>query len=113
MIVLDLLIIAVCIVLIIDIADFRTTIKQIVAFFLSKYLKINVKYYDLKFEVCCLCLVFWIGILYLIYISQFTLVNIMVLLLIACSTPLIKDVFYLVFDTIQTIISKLSNKLKP
>lgn len=111
MIVLDLLMIAVCVVLIIDIADFRTTIKQIVAFFLSKYLKINVNHYDLKFEVCCLCLVFWAGLFFLIYISQFTLVNIMVLLLVACSTPLIKDIFYLVFDTIQTIIYKLSNMI--
>ena len=113
MILLDLLIIAVCVVLIIDIADFRTTIKQIVAFLLSKYIKRKVKSDDLKFEVCCLCTVWWAGLLFLIITGAVTLFNIMVLLLIACSTSLIKDTFYLVFDTIQTIIYKLSNKLKP
>lgn len=111
MIVLDLLILATIVVLILDIAGFNYTIKQILAFFLSKYIKRKVSADDLKINICTLCFTFWAGLFFLIYISQFTLVNIMVLLLIACSTPLIKDIFYLVFDTIQTIIYKLSNMI--
>lgn len=112
MITLNLLMIAVIMVLILDIADFRTTIKQIVAFFLSKYLKREVKYENLKFNVCCLCAVWWLGLLYLLITGNLTLFYIMILLVIACMTPLIKDTFYLIYDFIQAIIIYLSNKTK-
>lgn len=94
--------------LILDVADFKTTIKQIIAWCLSKYLKTTVKTDDLKFDVCTLCVVWWFSLLYLIIMGNLSLWSICYILFIACATPLITNTIYLIYDTIEKIITTLS-----
>lgn len=103
----NILLIAMFWVLVLDIADFRTTLKQILAWFLRLYLKKPVKAEHVNFEACTLCFTWWTGLVYLLF-TDISLLNIVLLLCVACMTGIIKDVFYLISDFCQAIIIGLS-----
>lgn len=109
MVYLNILLIAIIWVFIIDISGFTYEIKT----YIAKLLKIG-KAEDVKDKpfFCSLCLTWWTGLFFLIFTHGFCLLNVAYLLFIACSTPIIKDVYYLFFDSLQTFLSYLSKKLK-
>ena len=100
---LELLIIALVNVLIIDLSGFTNTLKL----FISKHLtnsKIATTNFSIKPFDCSFCMNFWTGLLFTIVTGQFTLVNLLIILLLSFFTPSIKD-FLL---TIRDLISKLT-----
>jgi hypothetical protein len=100
---LELLIIALVNVLIIDLSGFTNTLKL----FISKHLtnsKITTTNFSIKPFDCSFCMNFWTGLLFTIVTGQFTLVNLLIILLLSFFTPSIKD-FLL---TIRDLISKLT-----
>lgn len=104
MILLKLFIIALVNVLIIDLSGFITTIKL----FISKYLtKSRIQKTDFRIRPfdCSFCMTFWTGLIYTIVIGQFTLVNLLIILLLAYFTGSMKDILLLIKD----LVSKLTN----
>ena len=104
--ILNFLLIAVIWVIILDLTDFPDHIKAWISSILTKG-KIHSTNYELKPWLCSLCMDFWTSIIYIIVTNQFTLVNIMLALLIAWSTPIIKDILILINTAIETGINKL------
>lgn len=109
MIYLDVLFLGFIWVFILDVSGFMDSVKSSIIRFLKvgKSDSLRLKPFD-----CSLCMTFWSGLIYLLYVRGFTIFNIAYVLLIACSTPLIKDVFYLFFDAFQFVISKLSGYIR-
>lgn len=101
--------IGLCWTLILDIADFRTTLKQIIALGFSIYLKKTVRWEDIRFEACTLCFTFWSGLLYLLLVSNLSLITLTYLLFIACLTPLIRTAIYAIIDCLEYLIIKFDD----
>lgn len=53
---------------------------------------------------CGLCSFWWTGLIYLLIINQFTLLNIAIVAALAALTPVINDLIHLVIDGIQSLI---------
>lgn len=105
---LNIFFIGVAMVLILDVANFRQTIKEIIAFFLSLIYKMDVKPENVKFNICTLCCTWWLSLIYLIATSQFNIIMIVYALVISCITPQIYDGFMLLIDIIEKIINTIS-----
>lgn len=60
---------------------------------------------------CQLCLTFWTCLIYGICMYGFTLPNVLLALIVGLSTSVIENVYCLVFDTFNTWITKLNEKL--
>ena len=60
---------------------------------------------------CQLCMTFWTCLIYGIIVYGFTLPNILLALIAGLSTSVIENVYGLVFDTMNTWIVKLNDKL--
>lgn len=110
-ILINILLIGLIVILILDVANFRHTIKQIVAWGLSKYLKISIKPESLKFNPCSLCISWWLSLLYIIIIGKLSFFLVFYALFIACLTPVLLNGVYLIIDTLNAIIIYLSNKI--
>lgn len=104
--IIDILLLAAIWVFILDISGFADEIKSLIASYFKvkpENLKINKPFF------CSLCMTFWTGLLYLIITSNFSLISVCYLLFIACSTPLIRDLYYMFYDMIEFIIRKTDN----
>ena len=101
----NLLLIACIIVFIIDISGF---VDEIVKRIYDKYIKVG-DYHTLlpklKPFTCSLCSTFWIGLIYLLITSQFNILMIGYVCLLAFLTPIIGDIFILVKDALNKIIN--------
>lgn len=98
--------IAVIWVVILDLTDFMSTIKGWISSILTKGKSHNSEY-RLKPIDCSLCMSWWSILAYIIIVDQLSLVNIMLALLIAWLTPVIKDTLILINTLINTLITKL------
>ena len=61
---------------------------------------------------CSLCMTFWIGLIYIVCMGEFTLLNIFFVCLCAFLTTHIKDLFILLHDVLTTIQNKIYSKLQ-
>ena len=107
---LNLIIICLVNVLIIDISGFIQSVKS----FISKLLtnkQLDTTNFRLKPFDCSFCMTFWTGLIYTLVIGQFTLVNLLIILLLAFMTEPIYRILLLIKDTILKLIDKLDNAL--
>ena len=104
MILINLLLITTILVFIIDLSGFTQSVQT----FLKKWLKTN-KDIVIKPFMCSLCMTFWIGIIYLIAINQFTLIYFGFICLLSYMTPVIRDILKLIQDFIIAVINAIYN----
>lgn len=103
---LKLLIICLVNVLIIDISGFIPALKRLISNILTKK-KINTDNFRLKPFDCSFCMTFWTGLIYTIVIGQFTLVNLLIILLLAFMTEPFLRILLLIKDLILKLIDKI------
>lgn len=96
---LNIFLIALCCVIIIDYLQFFESIKPV----LSKLFGFNVRI--VKPFSCSTCSTWWIGLIYLIIVSQVSIANITLLLLISACTPLMENLLRNVIDAVGIIIN--------
>lgn len=93
------------IVFVIDLSGF---VDEMVKRLYYKYIKVG-DYHTLipklKPLTCSLCLSFWAGIIYLIITSQFTVLMVGYVCLLAFLTPIIGDVLVMIKDVLNKIIN--------
>lgn len=97
MLYLNIFIIACILVIITDLTDFFDNIKKLV----WKFVYGNKKPYrtfSMKPLGCSLCETFWIGLIYIIVMGQFSILNIGFVVLMAYLTPVIRNGFILIED---------------
>lgn len=99
--------IAIIWVFIMDVSGFAYDARE----FIGRKLHVKPEAVKTKPLFCSLCLSFWTGLIYLICTGQFTIPMIAFVLLVACSTTLIKDVYFLIFDSLQAVLAMLSKKI--
>lgn len=107
----NLVIICLVNVLIIDLSGVVTDLKL----FISKWLtqdKIATTNFRIKPLDCSFCMTFWTSLLYIIVNSQFTLVNMLIILLLAFMTEPIKQFLLLLKDLLLKIINVLYETFK-
>ena len=104
--ILDLLLITLIIVFIIDISGVIDSIEEA----LSKWLKGKAKVP--KPFSCSLCSSWWVGLIYLLCLHQFTLVNISIVALFALLTPVFSTFMVLVRETLIWVLEKAYKALK-
>lgn len=96
---LNVFLIAVCCVIVIDYLQFFEEIKPM----LSKLFGFKVRIG--KPFSCSTCSTWWLGLIYLIIVSQVSIANITLLLLISASTPLIENLLRNMIDAAGIIIN--------
>lgn len=91
-------------------------LKPLAARFVNRKSTIKVKPEDISIPKpfsCSLCMTFWTGIIYLICISEFTLVNLIFVVILAFLSSNISGFMFLIKDILATIemwLQKLINK---
>lgn len=106
MILLKLTIICLVNVLIIDISGFIDSVKSLISKVLTNK-QIDTTNFRLKPFDCSFCMTFWTGLIYTIVIGQFTLVNLLIILLLAFMTEPIYRILLLIKDMILKLIDKI------
>lgn len=92
----------------IDMTDFIDTIKKKI----SKLLVNHEFNFRMRPFDCAQCSVFWVGILYIIIESQFSLLWVFVVCLMSFLTPVTKDFMYLIKDLLTYLINLLWKFIK-
>lgn len=113
MVILNLFLITFIVVFIVDVSGAVDSLKSGIKWVLTNG-KMKNSNYDLKPLSCSLCMTFWIGLIYLLCTSNFTISYIACVCLLSASTGLLKDFWFLCEDIIKTIINifyKLIDKL--
>ena len=107
--IINLFLISIIVCFIIDCSGFFTFVKKFVASRLEGKYK-NLKYEDIKipFVTCSLCSVWWIGIIYLLCISEFTIFNLTIVALLALLSSNISGLML----TMKDYISAFENWLQ-
>ena len=103
----NLLLMAFIIVFAIDYSGFIEEMDKI----LTKVFKSKVPLHIPKPLSCSLCLTFWLGLIYLICVNQFTLLNIAGVIVVSAFTPEILAFIYLMKDLFNNIIDAICNFL--
>lgn len=98
--------ISVICVIIIDLSGIQQTVKKWICKFLHK----PYQDFDMKFPFCSFCMTHHLGLIYLILTKELTLITYTFLLLIAFSTPIIKDLFVLFKDLMGRLIDGFYNR---
>lgn len=96
--------IAVICVIIIDMTDFMPTMKEWIWKMVSKK---KYEYFRLKPFDCSLCLTFWTGLIFLTINKELSLLNLVLLLLIAISTPIVKLLIDLVLTALNIFLIRI------
>ena len=105
----NLLLITLIIVFIVDISG---AIEHLVYPLVKHILKIpKSSRIEIPLISCSLCCTFWSGLIYIICMGEFTLLNLFFVCVCAFLTPHIKDLFILVRDTLTIISNKIYDKL--
>ena len=101
----NLLLIAVSIIYMIDLSGF---VDEMVKRVYYKYIKVG-DYHTLipklKPFTCATCLSFWVGLIYLLITSQFTILMIGYVCLLAFLSPIIGDILVMIKDVLNKIIN--------
>lgn len=101
----NLLLIAICVVMIVDISGFIDSVK----FGLKRWLGIRGGVTLKPFD-CSLCMTHWTGLIYLLF-TGFTLQSYALLLFISVLTPTIASAILLIREILDFIIAWVSQKL--
>lgn len=111
MIILNLLYISIIWVLILDIAGFAHTIDKTLykIFYRGRAYREDAHFPPFD---CSLCLTFWTGLIYLLIIQSLTIPHMLLLLVFACLTPIIKDLFILIKDIVVKLIDLIYRLFK-
>lgn len=105
----DILLITLIIVFIVDISG---AIDHLVNPLVKRILRIpKTSRIEIPLISCSLCMTFWSGLIYIVCMGEFTLLNIFFVCLCAFLTPHIKDFYILVRDVLTTIQNKIYSKL--
>ena len=110
MIYLNLFLISVIWVVILDLSGFIPSFKTILARFLNMPAKFSENIKIKPFE-CSLCMTWWSGLIYLIFIHEISFLNISAALLISFFTTTTKDFILLVQDLINWVFIQISKLL--
>lgn len=102
----DILLLAVIVVIIIDISGITDSIKSLIKKIVTKGMMSDPNY-SLKPLDCSFCLTFWSGVVYMLITHSLSLWMTAYLLGICVLTPVIKDIFILIRETLLKIINKL------
>ena len=105
---LKILMIQIIMVLVIDISGFCDEMKIMLSKLLTKG-KIATSNYNIKPFFCSTCMSWWCGLIYLIIAQKVSLFMIAFTLFVACMSPITKDLYYMIYDTIEKII-RIINK---
>lgn len=105
----ELLLITLIIVFVIDISG---AIEHLVYPLVKRLLKIpKTSRIEIPLISCSLCMTFWSGLIYIICMGEFTLLNLFFVCVCAFLTTHIKDLFILVRDVLTIISNKIYDKL--
>ena len=104
---LKILMIQIIMVLVIDISGFCDEIKIMLSKLLTRG-KIATSNYNIKPFFCSTCMTWWCGLIYLIAVQKVTLFTIAFTLFVACMSPITKDLYYMIYDTIEKIIRTIN-----
>lgn len=105
----NLLLITLIIVFIVDISG---AIEHLVNPLIKYILKIpKTSRIEIPLISCSLCMTFWSGLIYIICMGEFTLLNLFFVCVCAFLTPHIKDLFILVRDILTIFSNKIYDKL--
>ena len=85
------------VVFIIDISGVVDNLKSLLMKILTKG-KIDSNNYRLKPFDCSLCTTFWVGLIYLLCTSQFTIAYIAFICVLSASTPITLELFNTIYD---------------
>ena len=103
---LNLFLISVICVIVIDISGFVDSLKSGIKRILTKGV-LSDPNYSLKPIDCSFCMNFWVGLIYLLVSGTFTIWMLTYVLLLSVMTPVMRDVIYLVRDTMIKILKYL------
>ena len=90
----ELLLIAICVVILVDLSGFIETIKHWIWDFTYKK-KREYRDFDFRPFSCSFCMTHWVGLAYLLF-THITLLDYTYLLFLCVMTPVIKDILMLV-----------------
>lgn len=97
--IIDLILIWIIVVIIVDISGINTTVNQVLNILFDKEKKrINIK-------LCDFCINWWVGLLYIICMNQFSLVNIAVILVLSTLAPILSNLIWNIRDFLTKIIN--------
>lgn len=102
----DILLLAVIVVIIIDISGITDSIKSLIKRIVTKGMMSDPNY-SLKPLDCSFCMTFWSGVVYMLITHSLSLWMTAYLLGICVLTPVIKDIFILIRETLLKIINKM------
>lgn len=109
--ILNLIYIWIIVVIIIDISDFIESLKTGISKLLTKG-KIITTNFDLKPLSCSFCMNWWIGLIYIICMGQFSLGLTAFILFLSALTPILKEYILLIEDILIKISQKLNNLIQ-
>ena len=105
----DILLITLIIVFIVDISG---AIEHLVNPLVKRILRIpKTSRIEIPLISCSLCMTFWSGLIYIICMGEFTLLNLFFVCVCAFLTTHIKDLFILIRDILTIIQNKIYSKL--
>lgn len=98
----ELLWISIIVCFIIDLSGIIDSIKHCI----WKWLKGDVPYKDFSFKPfdCSLCMIFWIGLIYLVVIGKFTIPNIVIVCMLSFLSSTITGILRLFKDAIDILV---------
>lgn len=108
---LKILMIQIIMVLVIDISGFVDEMKIMLSKLLTRG-KIATSNYNIKPFFCSTCMTWWCGLIYLIIVNEVSIFTIAFTLFVACMSPITKDLYYMIYDTIEKIIRTINNFLE-
>lgn len=112
----DLILLATVICFIVDCSGVMDEIRKLVAKVIYRRTKINVDWSELKLRPigCSLCSVWWCGLLYLVFVNEFTLVNVAAVALLSLVSSNISGFLMCVKDflaALELLVQKLLRKI--
>lgn len=110
MLYLNLFLIMVICVMIIDLSGFINSLKKFVSLLLTGW-RVAKTDYDLKPISCSYCMNFYIGLGYIIYNQQFSILSLFYVLLMSTLTIPTANIINLTVGAINTLLSKIQRKL--
>ena len=98
--------------IIVFIVDISGAIEHLVYPLVKRLLKIpKTSRIEIPLISCSLCMTFWSGLIYIVCMGEFTLLNIFFVCVCAFLTTHIKDLFILIRDILTIIQNKIYDKL--
>lgn len=97
--IIDLILIWIIVVIIVDISGINTTVNQVLNILFDKEKK------RININLCDFCINWWLGLLYIICMNQFSLFNIAVILVLSTLAPILSNLIWNIRDVLTKIIN--------